>query len=57
MQLEESILSRSPEEKFKYEWQLIRIVIVGETGVGKTSLFKKFISDRDDDSTMNGTNL
>lgn len=33
---EESILSVLPEEKFK-------IVIAGESGVGKTSVFKAFV--------------
>ncbi len=50
MNQEASILSVMPEEKFK-------IVIVGDTGVGKTTIFKYFLDEKEEDPTIKGTNL
>jgi ABC-type bacteriocin/lantibiotic exporter with double-glycine peptidase domain len=50
---EDSIMSMVAEEKYKLKIQNdSRIVIVGETGVGKTTLFKSFLGETQNDITM-----
>lgn len=57
MMQEDTLMSMAIEDKYKLSHRMTsRIVIVGETGVGKTTLFKSFINDQLQDPVMAESN-